>query len=69
MGNNEAFEPFTSNIYTRRTLSGEYVLVNKHLVKDLIALGLWSEDIKNMIILGKGSVQHIPSIPDDIKEV
>ena len=69
MGNNEAFEPFTSNIYTRRTLSGEYVLVNKHLVKDLIAIGLWSEDIKNMIILGKGSVQHIPSIPDDIKEV
>jgi ribonucleoside-diphosphate reductase alpha chain len=69
MGNNEAFEPFTSNIYTRRTLSGEYVLVNKHLVKDLIALGLWSEDIKNMIILGKGSVQHIPSIPADIKEV
>ena len=69
MGNNEAFEPFTSNIYTRRTLSGEYVLVNKHLVKDLIALGLWSEDMKNMIILGKGSVQHIPSIPDDIKEV
>ena len=69
MGNNEAFEPFTSNIYTRRTLSGEYILVNKHLVRDLIALGLWSEDMKNMIILGKGSVQHIPSIPDDIKEI
>ncbi len=69
MGNNEAFEPFTSNIYTRRTLSGEFILVNKHLVRDLIALGLWNEDMKNMIILGKGSVQHIPSIPDDIKEV
>jgi ribonucleoside-diphosphate reductase alpha chain len=69
MGNNEAFEPFTSNIYTRRTLSGEYILVNKHLVRDLIALELWNEDMKNMIILGKGSVQHIPSIPDDIKEV
>jgi ribonucleoside-diphosphate reductase alpha chain len=69
MGNNEAFEPFTSNIYTRRTLSGEYILVNKHLVRDLIALGLWNEDMKNMIILGKGSVQHIPSIPDDIKEI
>lgn len=69
MGNNEAFEPFTSNIYTRRTLSGEFILVNKHLVRDLIALGLWNEDMKNMIILGKGSVQHIPSIPDDVKEV
>lgn len=69
MGNNEAFEPFTSNIYTRRTLSGEYVLINKHLVKDLIALGLWGEDMKNMIILGKGSVQQIPSIPNEIKEI
>jgi ribonucleoside-diphosphate reductase alpha chain len=51
MGNNEAFEPFTSNIYTRRTLSGEFVIVNKHLVKDLINLGLWGEDMKNLIIL------------------
>jgi ribonucleoside-diphosphate reductase alpha chain len=69
MGNNEAFEPFTSNIYTRRTLSGEFVLVNKHLVKDLISLGLWSEDMKNLIILHKGSVQNIPQIPHDIREV
>jgi ribonucleoside-diphosphate reductase alpha chain len=69
MGNNEAFEPFTSNIYTRRTLSGEFVVVNKHLVKDLINLGMWNEDIKNLIIIHKGSVQNIPGIPDDIKEV
>jgi ribonucleoside-diphosphate reductase alpha chain len=69
MGNNEAFEPFTSNIYTRRTLSGEFVVVNKHLVKDLINLDLWSEDMKNMIVINKGSVQNIPGIPDDIKEV
>ena len=69
MGNNEAFEPFTSNIYTRRTLSGEFVLVNKHLVKDLISLDLWSEDMKNLIILHKGSVQNIPQIPQEIREV
>jgi ribonucleoside-diphosphate reductase alpha chain len=68
MGNNEAFEPFTSNIYTRRTLSGEFILVNKHLVKDLIALDLWSEDMKNLIILHKGSVQNIPQIPENIRE-
>jgi ribonucleoside-diphosphate reductase alpha chain len=68
MGNNEAFEPFTSNIYTRRTLSGEFVIINKHLVKDLIALDLWSEDMKNMIILHKGSVQNIPQIPESIRE-
>ena len=69
MGNNEAFEPFTSNIYTRRTLSGEFILVNKHLVKDLISLGLWSEDMKNLIILHKGSVQNIPQIPQEIRDV
>jgi ribonucleoside-diphosphate reductase alpha chain len=68
MGNNEAFEPFTSNIYTRRTLSGEFVIINKHLVKDLIALDLWGEDMKNMIILHKGSVQNIPQIPESIRE-
>jgi ribonucleoside-diphosphate reductase alpha chain len=69
MGNNEAFEPFTSNIYTRRTLSGEFVLVNKHLVKDLISLGIWNEDMKNLIIYHKGSVQNIPQIPSDLKEI
>lgn len=69
MGNNEAFEPFTSNIYTRRTLSGEFILVNKHLVKDLISLGLWSEDMKNMIIIHKGSIQAITQIPQEIRDV
>ena len=69
MGNNEAFEPFTSNIYTRRTLSGEFVLINKHLVKDLISLNLWNEDMKNLIIYYKGSVQKIPQIPTDLKEI
>ncbi len=69
MGNNEAFEPFTSNIYTRRTLSGEFIIINKYLVKDLISLGLWNEDMKNMIIINKGSVQNIPNVPDDIKEI
>ena len=68
MGNNEAFEPFTSNIYTRRTLSGEFIIVNKHLVRDLIAIGLWDEDMKNMIILNKGSVQNIQQIPEAIRE-
>ena len=69
MGNNEAFEPFTSNIYTRRTLSGEFVLINKHLVKDLIALDLWGEDMKNLIILHKGSVQNIAQIPERVREI
>lgn len=69
MGNNEAFEPFTSNIYTRRTLSGEFIVVNKHLVKDLISLGLWTEDIKNLIIINKGSVQNVPGVPQELKDV
>jgi ribonucleoside-diphosphate reductase alpha chain len=69
MGNNEAFEPFTSNIYTRRTLSGEFIVINKHLVSDLISLNLWDEDMKNMIIIHKGSIQNIPNIPEDIKEI
>jgi ribonucleoside-diphosphate reductase alpha chain len=68
MGNNEAFEPFTSNIYTRRTLSGEFILINKHLVRDLIALDLWNEDMKNLIVLNKGSVLNIPQIPQDIRD-
>jgi ribonucleoside-diphosphate reductase alpha chain len=69
MGNNEAFEPFTSNIYTRRTLSGEFIIINKHLVKDLISLGLWSEDMKNLIVYHKGSVQNIEQIPENIREI
>ncbi|NVK83017.1 MAG: ribonucleoside-diphosphate reductase subunit alpha [Cytophagia bacterium] len=69
LGNNECFEPYTSNIYTRRTLSGEFVIVNKHLMKDLIDLGLWSADMKNKLIAAKGSVQNIKEIPDNIKEL
>ncbi len=67
MGNNECFEPYTSNIYTRRTLSGEYIVMNKHLLKDLIGLGLWNNDIKQKLIAANGSVQGIDEIPDDLK--
>lgn len=67
LGNNECFEPYTANIYTRRVLSGEFVVVNKHLLRDLIALGLWDEQMKNQLILANGSVQHITSIPEPIK--
>lgn len=69
LGNNECFEPYTSNIYTRRTLSGEFVIVNKHLMKDLIKRGLWNDDMKNKLIAAKGSVQAINDIPEDIKEL
>ncbi len=69
MGNNEAFEPFTSNIYTRRTLSGEFVLVNKHLIKDLIALDLWSDQMRMQIIKENGSIQNILEIPQEIRDV
>ena len=69
LGNNECFEPYTSNIYTRRTLSGEFIVVNKHLMKDLIKLGLWNENMKNKLIAAKGSVQNIPEIPANIKEL
>ena len=69
LGNNECFEPYTSNIYTRRTLSGEFIVVNKHLMKDLIKLGLWNDTMKNKLIAAKGSVQNIPEIPADIKEL
>jgi len=68
LGNNECIEPFTSNIYTRRTLAGEFIVINKHLMEDLILLGLWSEDVKNNIIANKGSVQYINGLPDDLKE-
>ncbi|NCW28768.1 MAG: ribonucleoside-diphosphate reductase subunit alpha, partial [Verrucomicrobia bacterium] len=67
LGNNECFEPYTSNIYTRRVLSGEFVIVNKHLLNDLIALDLWSHEMKNAIIAHNGSIQHIDGIPNDIK--
>jgi ribonucleoside-diphosphate reductase alpha chain len=65
--NNECFEPYTSNIYTRRVLSGEFIIVNKHLLKDLVSLGLWNNSMKNKIISANGSVQHIEEIPADIK--
>jgi len=68
LGNNECFEPITSNIYTRRTLAGEFMMVNKYLVTDLIKLKLWNEDIKNNIIKNKGSIKYIENIPEDIKE-
>lgn len=69
LGNNECFEPYTSNIYTRRVLSGEFIIVNKHLLKDLVQLGLWSNDMKNKIIAANGSVQNIDEIPANIKEL
>jgi ribonucleoside-diphosphate reductase alpha chain len=69
LGNNECFEPYTSNIYSRRVLSGEFVIVNKHLLKDLVSLGLWNNEMKNNIIAANGSIQHIPGIPADIKEL
>jgi ribonucleoside-diphosphate reductase alpha subunit len=67
LGNNECFEPYTSNIYSRRTLSGEFIIVNKHLLKDLIGLGLWNEEMKHQLMAANGSVQNIPGIPDHIK--
>ena len=67
LGNNECFEPYTSNIYTRRVLSGEFIVVNKHLLEDLVELGLWTEELKQELMRANGSVQHIEGIPDDIK--
>jgi ribonucleoside-diphosphate reductase alpha chain len=69
LGNNECFEPYTSNIYTRRVLSGEFIVVNKHLLLDLVNLGLWSEDLKNEIIRSNGSIQHLEGVPENIKEL
>ena len=69
LGNNECFEAFTSNLYVRRTLSGEFVVTNKHLIKDLINLGLWSLEMKDEILRHKGSIQAIAGIPDHIKEL
>lgn len=67
LGNNECFEPYTSNIYSRRVLSGEFVIVNKHLLKDLVKLGIWNDSLKNKIIIANGSVQNIEVIPANIK--
>lgn len=69
LGNNECFEPYTSNIYTRRVLSGEFTVVNQHLLKDLVELGLWNPTLKNKIIAANGSVQSIDEIPAELKEI
>jgi len=69
LGNNECFEPYTSNVYTRRTLSGEFIIANKHLMKDLIDLGLWTENMRQKLIATNGSVQAIPEIPQNIKDI
>jgi len=68
LGFNECFEPFTSNIYSRRTLAGEFILPNKYLMRELIDLGLWNEELKNNIIANKGSIQHLDIIPQYIRE-
>ena len=69
LGNNEAFEPFTSNLYTRRVLSGDFIVVNKYMMADLMKLGLWNKDMRNVIIAHRGSIQAIPSIPAELKEL
>ena len=69
LGNNECFEPYTSNIYTRRVLSGEFIIVNKHLLRDLVKLGIWNDSLKNKLMASNGSVQNIDEIPDNIKEL
>ncbi|HQW24117.1 MAG TPA: ribonucleoside-diphosphate reductase subunit alpha [Bacteroidia bacterium] len=69
LGNNECFEPYTSNIYSRRVLSGEFPIVNKHLLKDLVKLNLWNDNMKNKIIADNGSIQAIAEIPADLKEI
>ncbi|RDK88306.1 ribonucleoside-diphosphate reductase subunit alpha [Marinirhabdus gelatinilytica] len=69
LGNNEAFEPYTSNIYTRRVLSGEFIVVNKHLLEDLVELGLWNDDLKEEIMRANGSIQGVEAIPQDLKEL
>jgi ribonucleoside-diphosphate reductase alpha chain len=69
LGNNEAFEPYTSNIYTRRVLSGEFIVVNKHLLHDLVELGLWDENLKQEVMRNNGSIQNIDNIPQEIKDL
>jgi ribonucleoside-diphosphate reductase alpha chain len=69
LGNNECFEPYTSNIYTRRVLSGEFIIVNRHLLKDLVRSGLWNRDMRHKIMAANGSIQNITEIPQDIKDL
>ena len=68
LGNNECFEPITSNIYNRRTLAGEFIVANKYLIRELIGLGIWNEDLKNNIVANRGSIQHLDSIPQSIRD-
>jgi len=69
LGNNECFEPYTANIYTRRTLSGEYIVVNKHLLNDLVRLGIWNDELKQSLMAANGSVQNIEGIPQELKDL
>ena len=69
LGNNECFEPYTSNLYTRRVLSGEFIIVNRHLLKDLVKNGLWNRDMRLKIMGANGSIQNINEIPQDIKDL
>lgn len=69
LGNNECFEPYTSNIYTRRVLSGEFIVVNKHLLRDLVKLDLWDDEMKNRLIAANGSVQDIEEVPQNLKDL
>jgi ribonucleoside-diphosphate reductase alpha chain len=69
LGNNECFEPYTSNIYTRRVLSGEFIIVNKHLLKDLVKAGLWNKDMRQKIMTANGSIQNINEIPQNLKDL
>ena len=69
LGNNECFEPFTTNIYLRRTLAGEFIVINKYLVNELLSLGIWNTDLKNKIVEANGSIQHLDEIPDNIKKI
>ena len=69
LGNNECFEPFTSNLYSRRVLSGEFMVVNKYLVEDLVALGLWTSDVRTQIITNNGSIQGMKELPEDLREL
>jgi ribonucleoside-diphosphate reductase alpha chain len=69
LGNNECIEPFTSNMYTRRVLAGEFVCINKYLVEDLVQAGLWNSDVRTQIIANNGSIQTIREIPADIREL
>lgn len=69
LGNNESIEPYTSNIYSRRVLSGDFQIVNPHMLKDLVERGLWTDEMKNRLIANNGSIQNIDGIPSDLKEL